>query len=89
MNWALASSFRRPRWPLLALGVVAGTGGAALLFLHLMQNSAPFAETVAKLSPDLANAFSCTCPFCAAACQPPADQQGLARFDKSFPTFNK
>ncbi|RYG60042.1 MAG: hypothetical protein EON60_08485 [Alphaproteobacteria bacterium] len=82
MNWMPATSFHRNRWALLSLGAAAGLGGTAMLFLHLMQNSAPFAEAVAKISPDLANTFSCTCPFCSAACEPPADQQGLARFDK-------
>lgn len=82
MNWAPTSSFQRYRWAFLSLGALAGAGGAFLLFLHLMQTSAPFAETVAKISPDLANRFSCTCPFCSAACEPPADQQGLQRLDK-------
>lgn len=82
--WAPTSTFQRYRWPLFTLGAAVGVGGAFMLFLHLMQNSAPFAETVAKVSPDLANMFSCTCPFCAAACEPPADQQGIGRF-KEFP----
>ena len=81
MNWMPTSSFQRTRWALLSLGAAAGVGGSFMLFLHLMQTSAPFAETVAKISPDLANRFSCTCPFCSAACEPPADQQGIARFD--------
>ena len=82
MNWMPATTFQRNRWVLLSLGTAAGLGGSFMLFLHLMQTNAPFAEAVAKVSPDLANRFSCTCPFCSAVCEPPADQQGLARFDK-------
>lgn len=86
-TWLATSTLRRHRGPWLALGALAGTAGSMLLFLHLMQTSAPFAETVAKLSPDLANRFSCTCPFCVAACQPPESEQGLNRFDNGFPQF--
>ncbi len=86
-NWAAASTFRRHRGPWLMLSALVGTAGSFLLFLHLMQTSAPFAETVAKISPDLANRFSCTCPFCSAACQPPESEQGLNRFDNGLPQF--
>lgn len=85
MSFAPTSTFRRHKALWLTLGILGGTGGAFLLFLHLMQTSAPFAETVAKLSPDIANTFSCTCPFCSASCEPPADQQGIGRFDNNFP----
>lgn len=87
-TWAPSSTFRRHRAVWLTFGALTGLGGTFLLFLHLMQTSAPFAEAVAKISPDIANTFSCTCPFCAAACQPPEDEQGLQRFDKSFPSLN-
>ena len=86
-TWSPALTFRRSRWPLMALGVLGGSAGAFLLFTHLMQTSAPFAESVARLSPELANAFSCTCPFCVAACQPPVSEQGLSRFDDGLPAF--
>lgn len=86
-SWTASSAFRRHRGPWLVLAALVGTAGSCLLFLHLMQTSAPFAETVAKLSPELANRFSCTCPFCAAACQPPESEQGLNRFDQGFPRF--
>lgn len=86
-TWTATATFRRSRWPVMALGLLGGTAGAYLLFVHLMQTSAPFAESVARISPELANAFSCTCPFCVAACQPPASEQGLSRFDNGLPSF--
>lgn len=86
-SWTSSRHFRRSRNIGLGLAALGGTAGSFLLFLHLMQTSAPFAETVAKLSPDIANAFSCTCPFCSAACQPPENEQGLTRFDKGLPEF--
>ena len=86
MSWTSTATFRRYRWPLGVLGVLAGGGGAFFLFLHLMQTNAPFAEAVAKISPDIANTFSCGCPFCNAACEPPEAEQGLARFDKMLNT---
>ncbi|PZP39689.1 MAG: hypothetical protein DI585_03360 [Pseudomonas fluorescens] len=87
MNWVSAATFRRPSKPMLALMSLAGMGGTALLFLHLMQTSAPFAETVALVSPDLATALSCKCPWCSPACSPPADQIGIQRFDNLNLTF--
>jgi hypothetical protein len=73
----------------LLFTLLTGTSAAAtwLLFLHLMQRSAWFAESVAKVSPDLANRFSCGCPFCnQQACVPPADELGLQRFH-TLPSF--
>ena len=67
--------------PLLAAG---GTlAGGWLLFLHLMQNNSAFAETVGRISPDLASQFSCSCPFCnrTAACSIPEEQIGVRRLD--------
>ena len=67
--------------PLLAAG---GTlAGGWVLFLHLMQNNTAFAETVGRISPDIANQFSCSCPFCtrSAACSITDDQIGVRRFD--------
>lgn len=68
----------------LGLGVTGAAG--YLLFLHLMQSSAPFAEAVAKASPALAETFACGCPLCSRACQGPTEaytldpEAGLSRF---------
>jgi hypothetical protein len=71
---------------MLGLTAAVGAGGTWLLFLHLMQNSAPFAETVAKISPDIANRYSCSCPFCSGsrACLPAENEQGLTRFNGRY-----
>jgi hypothetical protein len=89
LPWQPSAAVRSVRTPLLALAMAAtGATGAWLLFLHLMQRSATFAEAVAKISPNLANTYSCSCPFCSGlACLPPADQQGLERFHNNFPKF--
>ncbi|MFZ2587275.1 MAG: hypothetical protein WAZ18_04055 [Alphaproteobacteria bacterium] len=47
----------------VALGLTA-TAGAYMGFVHLMQTQPAFAEAVARISPALADATSCGCPFC-------------------------
>lgn len=79
-----SAAVRPGRMTMLGLAAAVGAGGTWLLFLHLMQTSAPFAEAVAKISPDIANRYSCGCPFCSArACAPPAEE-GLTRFHGQY-----
>jgi hypothetical protein len=63
-------------------GLVGATIGSWVLFLHLMQSNAAFAEAVAKISPEIANRYSCGCPLCQQrVCTAQENQIGMNRLD--------
>jgi CHASE3 domain sensor protein len=69
---------RKTLWLVVSGFAVLGTLFG--LFYYFMQTSSRFAEAVARISPALANTFSCVTD-----CENAEDQQGLDRFKNGYP----